>query len=314
MPRLQGICFLIALTLCGASFAAQVDVMLEQGDAPTSEDRMGELLEPLVHYPDDIVGVIFSASQQPEQVALAARYLSDPTSVSGEPDFSDEILALMQYPTLLMELSENLVWLSTLSNALLEDGAKVWAALEQQRQEPKPELGTITVPRQPDRVVYRAGPNSYVKRSSWSPRNRITTVYHAQPRHGAYWNRRDYQSHYDYWLRAGSLSHWHFHRDRRRDWRSNWRSHQRFGHNRRHHRGWSYGEDVLYRQQRRIQRQIARDHRQDHRDTRRYQQSERHPDRHRERRDQGYRANTNERPTPRRDTPRPYMSHDGPLR
>ena len=314
MPRLQGICFLIALTLCGASFAAQVDVMLEQGDAPKSEDRMGELLEPLVHYPDDIVGVIFSASQQPEQVALAARYLSDPTSVSGEPDFSDEILALMQYPTLLMELSENLVWLSTLSNALLEDGAKVWAALEQQRQEPKPELGTITVPRQPDRVVYRAGPNSYVKRSSWSPRTRITTVYHAQPRHGAYWNRRDYQSHYDYWLRAGSLSHWHFHRDRRRDWRSNWRSHQRFGHNRRHHRGWSYGEDVLYRQQRRIQRQIASDHRQDHRDTRHYQQSKRHPDRHRERRDQGNRANTNERPTPRRDTPRPYMSHDGPLR
>ena len=33
MPRLQGICFLIALSLCGASFAAHVDVMLEQGDA-----------------------------------------------------------------------------------------------------------------------------------------------------------------------------------------------------------------------------------------------------------------------------------------
>ena len=185
MPRLQGICFLIALTLCGASLAAQVDVMLEQGDAPTSGDRMGELVEPLVHYPDDIVDVIFSASQQPEQVALAARYLSDPASVSGKPDFSDDILALMQYPTLLMELSENLVWLSTLSSALLEDGAKVWAALEQQRQEPRPELGTITVTKQPDRVVYRAGPNSYVKRSGWSPRTRITTVYHAQPRHGA---------------------------------------------------------------------------------------------------------------------------------
>ena len=150
MPRLQGICFLIALTLCGASFAAQVDVMLEQGDAPTSGDRMGELVEPLVHYPDDIVGVIFSASQQPEQVALAARYLSDPTSVSGEPDFSDEILALMQYPTLLMELSEYLGWLSALNNALIEDGAKVWTALEHKRKEPRPELSTITVTKHPD--------------------------------------------------------------------------------------------------------------------------------------------------------------------
>ena len=306
MPRLQRVCLLITLTLCGASFAAPVDVALEQGDAPTSGDRMGELVEPLVHYPDDIVDVIFSASQQPEQVALAARYLSDPASVSGKPDFSDDILALMQYPTLLMELSENLVWLSTLHRALLKDGTKVWAALEQHRQEPKPALGTTTVTRQPDRVFYRAGPNSFVKRSGWSPRTRITTVYKAQPRHGAYWNRRSYQSHYDYWPRAGSLSHWHFHRD----WRSGWRSHQRFGHDRRHHRGRTYVDNILYRQQRRIQRQLERDHRQNYREAQPYRQSERHQ----ERRDQGNRANTTERPTPRRDTPRPYMSHDGPLR
>ena len=306
MPRLQRVCLLITLTLCGASFAAPVDVALEQGHAPTSGDRMGELVEPLAHYPDDIVDIIFSASKQPEQIALAARYLSDPASVRGEPDFSDDILALMQYPTLLMELSENLVWLSTLHRALLKDGTKVWAALEQHRQEPKPELGTTTVTRQPDRVFYRAGPNSYVKRSGWSPRARITTVYQAQPRHGAYWNRRSYQSHYDYWPRAGSLSHWHFHRD----WRSDWRSHQRFGHNRRHHRGRTYRDNILYRQQRRIQRQLERDHRQNYREAQPYRQSERHQ----ERRDQGNRANTTERPTPRRDTPRPYMSHDGPLR
>ncbi|MBL6814701.1 MAG: DUF3300 domain-containing protein, partial [Pseudomonadales bacterium] len=151
MQRLQGSCFLIALTLCGASFAAQIDVMLEQGDATTPEERIGELVEPLVHYPDDIVEVIFRASQQPEQVALAARYLRNPTDVSGEPDFSDDLLALMQYPTLLMELSENLVWLSVLNRALLEDDAKVWTALEQQRQQPRPELGGITTSKQADR-------------------------------------------------------------------------------------------------------------------------------------------------------------------
>lgn len=298
MQRLQGICFLIAVTLCGASFAAQVNVTLEHSDAPTPDDRIGELVEPLVHYPDDIVDVIFRASQQPEQVALAARYLSEPASVSGEPDFSDDILALIQYPTLLMELSKNLVWLSALNGALVADEAKIWTALRRQRQEPRPELGTIAATKQPDRVVYRAGPNSYVKRSDWSPRTRITTIYHAQPRHGAYWNRGGDQSRYDYWPRAGLLSHWHFHRDQRRDWRSDWhsdwRSHQRFGHNRRHHRGWSYGDDILYRQQRRMQRQIARDHRQNHREARPHRQPE--------------------RPAPRRDIPQPYMSHDGPLR
>ena len=121
------------------------------------------LVAPLVHYPDDIVDVIFQASRLPEQIALAARYLSEPTSVKSEPSFSEDILALMQYPTLLIELSENLVWLSSLHKALGQSEERVWAALERLRQEPRPELGTITVAKSANRVVYRAGPNSYVK-------------------------------------------------------------------------------------------------------------------------------------------------------
>ena len=108
MRSLQGICFFTALLLSEAALATPVDVKLDQNNAPAPMDTADELVAPLVHYPDDIVAVIFQASRLPEQIALAARYLSEPTSVKSEPSFSEDILALMQYPTLLIELSENL--------------------------------------------------------------------------------------------------------------------------------------------------------------------------------------------------------------
>ena len=64
-----------------------------------------KLVDPLIHYPDDIVQVIFDATKHPEQIALAARYLNSPNSVQGKPAFTPAILALMQYPTLLQRLS-----------------------------------------------------------------------------------------------------------------------------------------------------------------------------------------------------------------
>ena len=316
MRSLQGICFFTALLLSGAALATPVGVKLDQNNAPAPMDAADELVTPLVHYPNDIVDVIFRASRRPEQIALAARYLSEPTSVKSEPSFSEDILALMQYPTLLIELSENLVWLSSLHKALGQSEERVWAALERQRQEPRPELGTISVAKSANRVVYRAGPNSYVKRSRLSPRTQITTVYHSQPRRGAYWNRSGYQPHYDYWPRTRPLSQWHLHRDARHSWRGDldWRTQRHFGSRRHHQLGWSHTDDFLYRHQRKLHRQIARDHRQDRRAERRDRAHDRHQERRQDRRGHDNRSNPNERPKPRRDTPRPYMQHDGPLR
>lgn len=309
MRSLQGIYFFTALLLSEAALATPVDVKLDQNNAPAPMDTADELVAPLVHYPDDIVDVIFQASRLPEQIALAARYLSEPTSVKSEPSFSEDILALMQYPTLLIELSENLVWLSSLHKALGQSEERVWAALERLRQEPRPELGTITVAKSANRVVYRAGPNSYVKRSSLSPRTQTTTIYHSQPHRGAYSNRSGYRHHYDYWPRTRPVSHWHLHRDARHSWRKglDWRTQRHFGSRRHHQLGWSHTDDFLYRHQRKLHRQIARDHRQDRR-------AERHQERRQDQRGHDNRSNPNERPTPRRDKPRPYMQHDGPLR
>ena len=126
--RLIGILWALAFT-----GAAQGQEAL----APLNADEpalAAELVESLVHYPDDIVQVIFDATEYPEQIALAARYLNEPNSVQGKPAFNRAILALMQYPTLLQRLSTDLVWISELGRALAEDESLVWAQLKGRRR------------------------------------------------------------------------------------------------------------------------------------------------------------------------------------
>ena len=67
MRSLQGICFFTTLLLSEAALAKPVDVKLDQNNAPAPMDTADELVAPLVHYPDDIVDVIFQASRLPEQ-------------------------------------------------------------------------------------------------------------------------------------------------------------------------------------------------------------------------------------------------------
>ena len=154
--RLIGILWALAFT-----GAAQGQEAL----APLNADEpalAAELVESLVHYPDDIVQVIFDATEYPEQIALAARYLNEPNSVQGKPAFNRAILALMQYPTLLQRLSTDLVWISELGRALAEDESLVWAQLKDRRQLPEGLASPVTVVPEETRVVYRSRPSSSV--------------------------------------------------------------------------------------------------------------------------------------------------------
>ena len=137
-----------------------------------------KLVDPLIHYPDDIVQVIFDATQHPEQIALAARYLNNPNSVQGKPAFNAAILALMQYPTLLQRLSTNLVWVSELGQALTDDESHVWAQLEDQRLLPEDLAQPITVVPAETRVVYRSRPSSYRYSDPWPARVSSSYVVH----------------------------------------------------------------------------------------------------------------------------------------
>jgi hypothetical protein len=200
-----------------------------------------KLVDPLIHYPDDIVQVIFDATQHPEQIALAARYLNNPNSVQGKPAFNPAILALMQYPTLLQRLSTDLVWVSELGQALTDDESHVWAQLEDQRLLPEDLAQPMTDVPAETRVVYRSRPSSYRYSDPWPTRVSSSYVVH--------WDR--HPTHYRH--------HHHY-----RSWEDA-RRHSPFW----HHGHLRYPDHFLYRQHRQLERRMTREHRANRREFRR---------------------------------------------
>ena len=179
--------------------------------------------------------VIFDATEHPEQIALAARYLNDPNSVQGKPVFDRAILALMQYPSVLQQLSRDLVWVSELGQVLTDDESHVWAQLEDQRLTPDDLAQPETVERAKPRVVYRSRPTSYRYRDPWPTRASTTYV--------VYWDRHSHRH---------PMRHRHHHHYR------SW------GHSNRHNPFWYHGylrhpDQFLYQRHRQLERTIARE-------------------------------------------------------
>ena len=229
---------LSALVLISAAHGQEALVLPNaQEPAPVAA-----LVDPLIHYPDDIVQVIFDATEYPEQIALAARYLTNPSGVQGKPEFNRVILALMQYPTLLQRLSTDLVWVSELGQALAEDEPLVWAQLGDQRLMPKDLAEPATVVPAETRVVYRS-----------------------RPRYSDPWPARVSSSYVVRWDRQSHRRPLH---------RRHHHNHHSWGHSRRHSPFWHHGnmrhrDHVLYRQHRQLERRMTHEHRANRRELRR---------------------------------------------
>ena len=231
MLRFRLIGTLGALAFSATAYA-QEPLALRNAEEPA---LLAALVDPLIHYPDDIVQVIFDASEHPEQIALAARYLNDPNSVQGKPVFDRAILALMQYPTLLQRLSTDLVWISELGRAVAEDESLVWAQLKDRRQLLEGLASPVTVVPEETRVVYRSRPSSYRLFDPWPTRAPSTYV--------VYWDRHSHRH---------PMRHRHHHHYR------SW------GHSNRHNPFWYHGylrhpDQFLYQQHRQLERKIARE-------------------------------------------------------
>ena len=250
MLRFRLIAILGALAFTGAAQGQEAIALLNTNEPAPVTTLVGRL----THYPNDIVQVIFDASQYPEQIALAARYLNDPSNIQGKPEFNRAILALMQYPTLLQRLSTDLVWVSELGQALTEDETLVWAQLKDQRLLPKDLGQPETVAQKKTRVVYRSRPSTsgcfdYDFFDPWPPQISESYVVH--------WDRHSHRR----------LPHrWHHH-----PWGYSDR-YSPFWHDRHLH----HQDRFLYWQQRRLERKMTRERRRANRREFR-QNSRRHP-------------------------------------
>ena len=134
--------------------------------APQDAAQLQALVAPIALYPDALVAQILSASTFPDQVAIAAYWLEQNTSLTGsalmqavdKQTWDPSVKALTQFPSVLDNLSKNLSWTSALGEAFHNQQADVMTAIQTCRAQAKAKgnlktTSQITVVQQSPQVI-----------------------------------------------------------------------------------------------------------------------------------------------------------------
>ena len=106
--------------------------------APLSAQELQQLLAPIALYPDSLVAQILGAATFPDQIAAAASWLKQYSSVTGPllmqavdaQPWEPSVKALTQFPSVLDNLAKNLAWTSSLGEAYHTQAGDVMTAVQ----------------------------------------------------------------------------------------------------------------------------------------------------------------------------------------
>jgi hypothetical protein len=106
--------------------------------APLSAEELQQLVAPIALYPDSLVAQTLGAATFPDQIAEAASWLQQNSSLTGKSlveavdrqPWDPSVKALTQFPTVLGNLGKNLSWTSALGEAYHTQSAEVMAAVQ----------------------------------------------------------------------------------------------------------------------------------------------------------------------------------------
>ena len=121
------------------AFAAMLTAVASAWAAPASEPVVAEsddvraLVAPVALYPDPILAVVLQASTLPLQVVQADRFLTKrekDKSLAPDPDWDKSILALLNYPRQVRQMSEYIDWTEELGDRVVDDLDAVQAAIQ----------------------------------------------------------------------------------------------------------------------------------------------------------------------------------------
>jgi Protein of unknown function (DUF3300) len=106
--------------------------------APLSAEELQQITAPIALYPDALVAQILGASTFPDQVAFAANWLHQNSSLTSktlmqavdQQNWDPSVKALTQFPSVLDDLSKNLSWTSALGEAYHTQAADVMFAIQ----------------------------------------------------------------------------------------------------------------------------------------------------------------------------------------
>lgn len=146
--------FAVGLPMAGALAAPAQDQAPPPASsgayARLSSDQLGRLVAPIALYPDALVAQILSASTFPSQIVDADGWVKahaglSPADLGKQVDqqaWDPSVKALVQYPSVLANLSANLGWTSELGDAYYNQPEDVMKAVQEMRKKAE-KAGTL---------------------------------------------------------------------------------------------------------------------------------------------------------------------------
>jgi Protein of unknown function (DUF3300) len=105
-------------------------------DGALSDEELQALVAPIALYPDLVLVLTLQASLAPLDVVQADRFLAsyaeDP-SLEPDPDWDESVFGLLNYPTVVGQMSADLDWIGTLGNAVIDQLEGVQDAVQEIR-------------------------------------------------------------------------------------------------------------------------------------------------------------------------------------
>lgn len=126
--------------------------------APTKykPEELDAILAPVALYPDELLSQMFMASTYPLEVVQADRWVKTNASLKGDAlatelekqSWDPSVKSLVQFPSVLTQMSEKLDWTEKLGNAFLAQQKDVMASVQRLRQKAQAAGNLKTTPEQ----------------------------------------------------------------------------------------------------------------------------------------------------------------------
>jgi len=132
------LCFQLILMPLGSGAQQPGETGYSGQGTPLSAEELQALVAPIALYPDALVAQILGAATFPDQVAFAADWLKQNSSLKGKAlaqavdgqQWDASVKAITQFPSVLGDLAKNLSWTSSLGEAYHTQTAGVMSAVQ----------------------------------------------------------------------------------------------------------------------------------------------------------------------------------------
>lgn len=138
-----------ALTMFAASWQGEAQAQTQPAPATATtpaaapaetdlltSDELETLVARMALYPDDLVVLVLSATVNPLQIVQAARFVEQVKSkpdLKPDPSWDGSIVSLLNYPTVLTMMNDDLDWTEQLGKAVADQQKDVLVAIQQLR-------------------------------------------------------------------------------------------------------------------------------------------------------------------------------------